>query len=257
MTSSIYEDIDGAGEQDEGDLYGFAYSVWNAADVWLSAFDQSICTTSDTGVEITFMTDKTVEIVEKLCDWHYNSGCFYNYAAIYHEEVAMKNGKLAFAPIRFKACFDALRDMEDPYGIIPYPKWDEAQEQYLTNADDKFTVFTVPNTAVENTDFIGVIYEALCAESYKTVYPIYYDSALKGKYSSDPTTAEMIDLVMAGRNFEFAFQFANDCFQGLPYWVREAIQKNDTNISSRYAGVKKALSKNIPKKLYPLYGLEN
>ena len=256
MTSSIYEDLDGGGTQDEDDLYGFAYSVWNAADVWLSAFDQPICKTSDTGVEITFMTDKTVEIVEKLCDWHYNSGCFYNYQAIYHEEVAMKNGKLAFAPIRFKACFDTLRDMEDPYGIIPYPKWNEEQEQYLTNADDKFTVFTVPLTAVDETEFVGTIYEALCAGSYKSVYPIYYDSALKGKYSSDPTTAEMIDLVMAGRNFDFSFQFANDCFQGMPYWVREAIQSNDTNIASRYASVKKALGKNIKNKLYPLYGLE-
>lgn len=257
ITSGIYEDLNGDGVQDENDLYGFAYSVWNAADVWLSAFDQPICKTSDDGVELTFMTDKTVAIVEKLCDWHYNKNCFYNYTAIYHEEVAMKNGKLAFAPIRFKACFDALRDMDDSYGIIPYPKWDEEQEQYLTNADDKFTVFTVPITAAGNTDFVGVIYEALCAESYKSVYPIYYDAALKGKYSSDPTTAEMIDLIMSGRNFDFAFQFANDCFQGIPYWVREALQSNDTNVASRYASIKKALNKSISKKLSPLYGLES
>lgn len=256
ITSGIYEDTNGNGEQDEDDLYGFAYSVWNAADVWLAAFDQSICKTSDSGIEMTFMTDKTTSIVEKLCDWHYNSDCFYNYDTIYHEEVAMANNKLAFAPIRFKACFDSLREMEEPYAIIPYPKWNEEQEQYLTNADDKFTVFTIPLTAAEDLDFVGTIYEALCAETYKSVYPIYYDSALKGKYSSDSTTAEMIDLIMSGRNFDFSFEFAETCFQQIPYWVRQSLQDNDTNIASRYAKIQKVLDKSLKKTLYPIYGLE-
>lgn len=255
ITSPIYEDVDGNGTRDDTDVYGFGYSIWNAADVWLAAFDQPICTTSDTGVEMSFMTDKTVSIVEKLCNWHYNSTCFHEYPNIYEEETRMRDGTLVFAPIRFKAAFDALRDMEDPYCIIPYPKWDESQEQYLTNADDKFTVFTVPLTAANNTEFIGIIYEALCAESYKTVYPTYYDTALKGKYSSDPVTAEMIDLVMAGRNFDFSFQFAESCFKQVPYFVRQCLQSNDPNISSKYATIQKSLTKTIEKTLYPIYGI--
>lgn len=256
ITSPIYTDVDGNGVRDDTDVYGFGYSIWNAADVWLAAFDQPICTTSDNGIEMSFMTDKTVAIVEKLCSWHYDSNCFHEYPAIYEEETRMRDGTLVFAPIRFKAAFDALRDMEDPYCIIPYPKWDEAQSQYLTNADDKFTVFTVPMTAVNNLEFVGVIYEALCAESYKTVYPTYYDTALKGKYSSDPTTAEMIDLVMSGRNFDFSFQFAENAFQQVPYFVRQCLQSNDINIASKYAKIEKPLNKNLQKNLYPIYGIE-
>ena len=257
ITSPIYEDLDGNGQRDASDRYGFGYSIWNAADVWLAAFDQPICKTSDEGVEMTFMTDKTTAIVEKLCKWHYDTNCFFNYPNIYEEETRMRDGTLVFAPIRFKACFDALRDMEDPYCMIPYPKWDEAQAQYLTNADDKFTVFSVPLTAVNSLDFVGTIYEALSAESYKTVYPTYYDTALKGKYSSDPTTAEMVDLIMAGRNFDFSFQFAESCFKQIPYWVRQALQSNDPNIASKYASIQKALNKSIEKTLYPVYGLSN
>ena len=256
ITSPMYVDVDGNGKRDETDTYGFAYSVWNAADVWLSAFDQSVVKPSADGVEITFMTDKTVAIVEKLCDWHYNSGCFCNYAKIYAEESYLKEGSLVMAPIRFKACFDTLRDMDAQYCMIPFPKWDEAQENYLTNADDKFTVFAIPLTADGSLDFIGVLYEALSAESYKTVYPAYYDTALKGKYSSDPTTAEMVDLIMAGRNFDFSFQFGDSYFQQLPYWVRQAIQSNDTAVATRYAKIQKALTKGLSKSLYPLYGLE-
>ena len=256
ITSPMYVDVDGNGTREATDTYGFAYSIWNAADVWLAAFDQTVCKTSDKGIEMTFMNDKTVSIVEKLCAWHYDSGCFFNYPNIYEEETRMRDGTLVFAPIRFKAAFDALRDMEDPYCIIPYPKWDEAQEQYLTNADDKFTVFTVPLTAVNNAEFLGIVYEALCAESFKTVYPTYYDTALKGKYSSDPTTAEMIDLVMSGRNFDFSFQFAENAFQQVSYFVRQCLQSNDINIASRYAKIEKALKKTLEKNLYPIYGIE-
>ncbi len=256
ITTPMYEDTDGNGKRDDGDTYGFAYSIWNAADVWMAAFDATICTVGDKGIEMSFMNEKTIAIVEKLCDWHYNSGCFHEYPNIYEEETRMRDGTLVMAPIRFKAAFDALRTMEDPYAIIPYPKWDENQAEYLTNADDKFTVFTIPLTAVNNLEFIGIVYEALAAESYKTVYPVYYDTALKGKYSSDPTTAEMVDLVMAGRNFDFSFQFGADCFQRVPYFVRECLQKNDVNITSKYAKIESALADSIQNKLYPVYGIE-
>ncbi len=256
ITTPMYEDTDGNGKRDDADTYGFGYSIWNAADVWMAAFDATICSVNDDGIEMSFLNEKTISIVEKLCDWHYNSGCFYEYKNIYEEETRMRDGTLVMAPIRFKAAFDALRTMEDPYAIIPYPKWDEAQAEYLTNADDKFTVFTIPLTAVNNLEFIGIVYEALSAESYKSVYPVYYDTALKGKYSSDPTTAEMVDLVMAGRNFDFSFQFGASSFKNVPYFVRECLQKNDINITSKYEKIESALLDSIKTTIYPIYGID-
>ena len=39
----------------------------------------------------------------------------------------------------------------------------------------------------------------LNAESYKTVIPAYYEVALKGKYSRDAESAEMLDLIFESR----------------------------------------------------------
>lgn len=254
VTSEMYEDVNGNGEADSEDVFGFGYCVVNPADVWLAAFDQSICSvTEDNTLELSFMSDKTVSILEKLLDWHYNNKSFSKLTTQYDEEKYFLNSKLVMAPLRFYAAYNTLREMNAPYSMIPYPKWDEAQESYYTNADDKFTAFVIPITAYSNLDFVGTIYEVLCAESYKKVYPEYYDTALKGKYSSEPETAEMVDLIMSGRNFDFTFQFGESHFQRLCYMIRDMINNNDAGIASKYQKIEKALNKTIKNKLMPLY----
>lgn len=256
MTNEMYEDTNGNGTRDVTDNYGFGYAIVNPADVWLAAFDQPLCqVTPDNQIEITFMTDKTVSIYEKLLDWHYNTDGFYKYPTQYDEEKYFLSGNLVMAPLRFYAAYNKLREMEDTYSILPYPKWDTEQENYYTNADDKFTAFGFPLTSYGEIEFVGTIFEALCAESYKQVYPVYYDTALKGKYSSDPHTAEMIDLIMAGRNFDFSFEWG-ETFQQLPYFIRRELDGQKTSIASDYKKVAKAMAKSIDKKILPLYGVE-
>jgi len=160
------------------------------------------------------------------------------------------------APLRFYAAYTTLPQMDAEYSILPFPKWDTAQDRYYTNADDKFTAFVIPTTAYKNLDFIGTIYEALCAESYKKVYPVYYDEALKGRYSAEPETAEMIDLVMTGRNFDFSFQFGQSYFMNLPYLMREMLYNSKNNLASEYRKISKTLPKTLARELYPLYGIE-
>ena len=137
--------------------------------------------------------------------------------------------------------------MEDKYGILPLPKFDENQEGYHTNAWDQFSVFGIPLTIADaDKDMTGIIFEALCAESYKTVFPAYYDQALKSRYSAEPATAEIIDLIMAGRKLEFTFQFGEQ-LSSLPYLFRQMLGSNSTDIASTYKTRQKALNKVMEK----------
>jgi hypothetical protein len=83
----------------------------------------------------------------------------------------------------------------------------------------------------------------MSAESYKSVYPAYYDVALKGKYSSDPMTANMIDLIMSGRKFEFSFQFGKDHFLRMPYLFRDLLLTPTLKLASKWATVQKHFNK--------------
>lgn len=256
MTTNMYVDKNGNGKADTEDIYGFGYQICNPADVWLTAFGEKVCTVNGSEIELSFMSDKTLSILEKLLDYHYNNEGFEKLSTQYDEEKYFLEEKLVMAPMRFVAAYNTLRDMDAVYTMLPYPKWDEAQDGYYTNADDKFTVFGLPLTSAGKIDFVSTIYEALCAESYKTVYPAYYDQALKGKYSSDASTAEMVELIMEGRAFDFSFQFGESCFQRLPYMLRDALVNNKPNLSSDYKKIEKALKKSMDKILAKAYNLE-
>ena len=261
LLSSIYVDENGDGVRDNGDTYGYAAWPGISSDAWLAAFDQPISTKDDEGFpQAAIMTDKTVTALEKIYNFYYNTdgalGTTTALVSAEYEVTMFVNDQVVMVPSIFNDAFTEYRYMDSTYGIIPYPKWDEAQEQYLNNARDQYTVIGIPLSKTDDSlEFIGVITEALAAESWKTVFPEYYNVALKGKYSSDRDTANMVDLVLAGRNFDFAFLFGEQQFQRLPYFFRDLLAAGDTNFSSKYAKIEKALNKTLAK-IKEFYGYE-
>lgn len=86
-----------------------------------------------------------------------------------------------------------LRDMPDDFGIIPFPKYTADQPQYYTRVCGGFP-YVIPATC-ENPELAGALLEAMACSARNEIIPAYYESALKTKYSRDPDTAEMLDLI--------------------------------------------------------------
>lgn len=250
ITSEIYEDLNGDGNRDNGDRYGYAAWPGISADAWLAAFDQPITAKNEDGFPtVAFMTDKTVSALEKISNFYYNTtGAYADMSTAEYEVTMFVNNQVVMIPSIFNDAFTNYRYMDASYGIIPYPKWDEAQERYLTNARDQYTVLGIPGfKGDDDLAFIGVITEAMAAESYRSVFPAYYDIALKNRYSADPDTAKMVDLILAGRNFDFAFLFGDSEFQNVPYMFRNLLNARKTDVASAYASIKKAVNKSVKK----------
>ena len=76
----------------------------------------------------------------------------------------------------------------------------------------------------------AVILEAIYAENYTSVIPAYLDVALKGKYSRDENTAEMLDLILDTTYFNFAF--VNESSLGINSWIFNSIVGGNENITS-------------------------
>ena len=257
IVKDMYLDLNGNSQSDiNDDQFGFGYRPVNPADVWFTAFGGKMTgRDADGNLTITFMEEKTVDEIAALLDFHYNNPGFAMLSTQYDEEQWFLNQKLVFAPMRFNAAFGTLRDMDAQYTMLPFPKWDETQDAYYTNADDKFSVFCIPKSLYDQTEMIGAVYEVLSAESYKSVYPVYTDIALKGKYSTDAETAAIVDIILAGRMFDFGFQFGMTVFQDIPYMFRTCIQDNDPNIASKYESIQNKLEKQIEKTIVKVYEL--
>lgn len=89
-----------------------------------------------------------------------------------------------------------LRDMEADFGIVPLPKYDEDQETYYSRMVDGW-IHVAPST-VRNKEMLGVIIEALGAESKNLVIPEFFDVALNYKLIRDENierTRKSLDLI--------------------------------------------------------------
>jgi len=253
IVKDVWIDTDGDSVHDGDDVHGYSmYPNCTTSDVWLAALDLPVATINNDGTySVDFFCEKTVSALEKTIALHTAGEGVYLKAPAWRQiPVDFCNGKIMMTQMYFGETTESLKDMEDTYGILPMPKFDENQTEYLTNAWDQYTVFSVPVTAPD-TEFVGIIYEALSAETWRSVFPAYYDTALKSRYSADPEVAEIVDMIMEGRQFEFSFQFGED-LQNLPYLFRKTLAAKSTDIASQYEKIESKLNESI-RKMYGYY----
>ena len=103
------------------------------------------------------------------------------------------------------ATIEGWRNMESDYGVLPMPKYDEAQrEYYCANSVNGVFGQGVPVTN-DKLEMTGAFLEALAYESQKTVVPVYYETSLKIKLLRDEESIEMLDLMSRSRVFDLVY----------------------------------------------------
>ena len=244
LTRDIYQDLNGSGTADEGDLYGFAADKVTNLDAYPSAFDIPLIKQDDNGAPYVAMDiERMTTGVEKVYALYYNSGNSSYIPEAGKEITAFASGNVAFLTTWIDNAFTEFREMTDDYGILPYPKLDEAQKEYYTNSMDNYSLLSVPKT-VSDVEFVGLITEAMTRESHLSVIPAYYDVALTQKYARDEASVAMLDLIMAGRMYDFSILHSGK-MSSLPYLFRDLVAKKDTNVASKFAKIESKLNSGI------------
>jgi len=241
LTANTYKDLDGDTKQSWNDAYGFVAGHSTPVDAFKEAFKVDVTTMNSDGIpEYTLANEKTTDVLTRLNAFFYTEGNSMviggsdeAYAAV---DTAFKEGRAIFQP-RTLANIAALRDMNDDFGILPYPKLDAEQDKYYSTAMDNYSLLLLPIDAADY-DFTGFITEALCAESYRVAVPAYYDVVLKTKAARDDESAEMLDIVRDGVTFNFGYAFSG-VLNMVGHIFQEKIKaKNDKLVSTFTAGQK-------------------
>ena len=207
-----YDDSNGDGYKSSEDTFGEVVNYSNTNDAFFSQFDVQLTSKNEKGLpEFTLDQGKMVSIISKMIDF-YNEDCVFTYTGGSSEQNGempideiFKEGRALFYPERLMYA-EMFRNMDTDFGIIPFPKWNEDQAGYYTQAQGGYSVSVIPKDAPDK-EFTGAMVEALNAESSNTggVTDAYYDIALKDKYSRDDESGEMIDLAVEGAKINFGF----------------------------------------------------
>ena len=232
--NDVYTDLNGNSKRDNDDFYGITIRSGGthiAAFQW--AFDNPVMVKDDTGrPTLVGNTEKMPVMLSKLCDlMHNNTGaiCSTDYSFYCNK---FSKGETIFVLGCVYDSVNYFRDMTDNYGLIPYPKLDEAQPEYKTMVNGCHEAMAV-SKAVSDPEYIGIITEALCAETYKTVEPVYYDIVLKLKGARDEISVDMLDMIMNSRVFDFGFIYDN--WKGPSFLLQDLAVANKTDYASAYA----------------------
>lgn len=236
----IYKDLDNDGKKSEADFFGFATNAYSASNTFLWSFDNPVTAKNNEGIpELAINTPKLSSIVSKLYSMYFDTNGTIAKTKIKTDWLdwwsfacdTFKDGRAIFATGTFNDAIINLKDAEFDYGILPYPKWDEAQNDYYTMMDGHGPLLAVPAT-ISDLEFIGIMLEVMSAEGYKRITPAYYDVALKTKYARDEETVEMLDLILEGRRFDFGYIY--DGWVGMAFCLQNLLSQEKSDITSYY-----------------------
>ena len=90
-----------------------------------------------------------------------------------------------------------MRDLEFDYGIVPFPKYDENQPEYISYVTDQMQPISIPVT-VSDTELVGAVLENMAAESYMRVRENYFQNLVESKYLRDNESVEILRMLFAG-----------------------------------------------------------
>lgn len=242
---TAYNDVNGNGAVDAGDLYGSIIGNPELIKQLEYATDLRRYSRDENGfIQLDYDEDRAAALTEKLCALLYETPGI-EYRSSYTPSTSFAQREMVFYLERLRvATGAALREMEDDYGVIPLPKMDDAQKEYKTLIHNNSEYVVVPKTAPAP-DMSCAVIEALCAESYRSVVETFYEKALKLKYSRDALSGQCIDLISRSARKNILYEY-NDVFNCGTVITTCVVAKN-TNFASTFAKVKNTSTRVIQK----------
>ncbi|MCL2096211.1 MAG: extracellular solute-binding protein [Oscillospiraceae bacterium] len=206
LTKHGTQDLNGDGElRKTDDRFGLV--VENMAPFcFLHASGEGLTKIVDGNPVFNVRNDRTVDVMEKLSSvWNdpyyvylptsYNT---YDEVPIFKEDRALFAAMTGTNTVLFK-------DMESDFGIVPLPKFDGNQTDYYSYCQPYGSAAVcVPVTATD-LERTGMIIEAMAAGGKYMVTPEVYDVTFKIKYARDEESSQMLDIILDGSVYDFAF----------------------------------------------------
>lgn len=257
MAGAVVEDINGDGVLDVNDQVGITANEISKYISFVTGSNQFITEKNDEGqVSVAMNTPKMVDIVERF----YRLGAenaIYLCKVIQEESDFTMNTDRVLFNLGAITQAEFMRGYEVEFGMLPYPKYDEAQAEYRSL--DWGGLMCVPTTVV-NKEMTGAVIELLAYYSKDEVIPTYYGDILTGKLARDEDAAKMMDLLfdticyeVGGNYFGFDAGFSN-LFFCLP---RLALEKKSADFASWYDKNEKVANKTLDKFYESLDAAEN
>lgn len=248
MTVGIYSDLDGSTAKSDDDRYGYA-TYWLHLDGLFGSVGIKSVEKNEKDllmISQSYGSAKTQDFLEYInsmfndsLDWYYMGT-----SGAKTQQKIFAEGRSLFMTERVRVCQNVLRFTETSYGILPIPKYNESQEDYITTMAMPFTMYSVP-VNVSDGEIVGAVLECLASEGYRQVTPALFEIAMKTRYSSDDISSRMYDIVRENVTFDLGRIF-NESLGKIPNaTLRGLVDAGASSWISVYKSLEKSLGNYI------------
>ncbi|MCQ2428625.1 MAG: hypothetical protein MJ137_09580 [Clostridia bacterium] len=251
LSKDMYIDVNGDGISGLEDSFGFVSAYDNHMRNWMVALNTPIIQIDDSGLmEICFINDRTISGFEKLYDLYHAPSSNFSDTTISSPDA--KNVPTIFTENRtlfmsgYLNTASLLRTTDCNFGIIPYPKYDEDQENYRTSVHNSVEMICFPTTLTNAKDIekSSIVSEALAYEAWKSVSPLYCEIVLKYRNTTDYESAKMVELIMNSVLFDIGWCHST-ALQNCGMVYEKCIKGNQKNISVYWRGLSKSVQSSL------------
>lgn len=244
ITKDVSMDLDGDNVWTDADRYGFIIDENPSTMTRLIHSNGMTMASTDTSgrpVLDNLMTDKLQSIIEKYYSFVWNDERCY-FSGTTHEtkcvDMFIKGNSMMMHTQTAK--LPSLREVNFDFGIVPLPKYDEAQDGYHTLASTQMLLLPAD---IDDQEFVGVVLEALSAESYRQVVPVLYDVVYQNKYLRDSQSETMFDLIRGSLVYDLNWNYGDG--NKISYLVSETVGKKSSDVASYLAANMSAVQEKL------------
>ncbi|MCI8388434.1 MAG: hypothetical protein HFE63_08240 [Clostridiales bacterium] len=243
----VSNDLNGNGEVDDTDQFGICCSSFDGFQAFLTGCNCQVMTKDSSDMPIiTLNTEHMTNSIDKVLEFAARKDVTlfcedwvgkvdYDYWSTASKN--FKSGHSLFVTTNSRALAGYSAECTVDYGIIPYPKYDENQENYYSLGERHCMLFCIP-ISCNDPDFTGFMLEALAHEATDTSLKAYYEISCKTKYTYDEDSAEMLDLIYSGIIYDIARIYSINGISDIIYNI--AMKRSNTVVSDYASNESKA-----------------
>ena len=251
MTADVTTDLNGDGKiKPQDDRFGMTSWYLNSPyDLYYGSGRVFITINEDGLPELNYSEDELIAIYDKIYSVIItrDSNFITEIAELDYDYQSFVSGRALVRTASLGSLTSYSGEMEDDYGVLPQPKYEEKQADYCSFVNGATAFMGIISTESQ-AEYVGAVLEAMGAYNYTVVSPNMFEIVTKYRSTRDPQSAEMVDFIIRNRIFDFGYFFD----LAITNVVRDSLKAKKDSLGSAIKSAQKS-SENTLKKILKAY----
>ncbi len=254
LVKDTYSDKNSDGKKDANDFFGVVTGTEAKIETWFFSMGYRYAQKEEDG-SITLNLSNTDYMTKWIDEFNaaHTTNDFLIYDTNGHTKAFVEERAILYATSVQLVDSMVANEYDIDYGVVPFPKQNSQQENYISVVANHHVVWCVPIEV--NLDESSAILEWMAYEAYNEIAPVYFEQCIKIRYAPDERLAEMYDLIRATLAVDLCQLYTLSYTSGDPRTLITKATNGGQNWVDVWGSVENQFSQEFADILANLYGI--